>query len=62
MLNRLPTILRVVIKPIHAWLLGLYDHLRDNSDTIIKRFAMAGIKYALVMELQLEDPFADLDT
>ena len=60
MLNRLPTTLRVVIKPIHVWLLGLYDHLRDNSDTIIKRFA--GIKYALVMELQLEDPLADLDT
>ena len=26
-----------VIKPIHAkWLLGLYDHLRDSSDTNIK--------------------------
>ena len=51
-----------VIKPIHAkWLLGLYDHLRNSSDIIIKGFAMAGIKDALVMELPLEDPFVDLD-
>ena len=52
----------LVIKPIHAkWLLGLYDHLENNSDTVIKGFARAEIKDALVMELQLEDPFADLD-
>ena len=51
-----------VIKPIHAkWLLSLYDHLANSSDTIIKGFAMAGIKDALMMELPLEDPFADLD-
>ena len=51
-----------VIKLIHAkWLLGLYDHLRNNPETIMKGFAMAGIKDALVMELPLEDPFADLD-
>ena len=50
------------VKPIHAkWLLGLYDHLRNSSDTIIKGFATAGIKDALEMELPLEDPFADLD-
>ena len=52
-----------VITPIHAkWLLGLYDHLSNSSDTIIKGIAMARVKGALMMELQLEDPFADLDT
>ncbi len=51
-----------IIKPIHArWLLGLYDHLRNSSDTIIKAFEMAGIKDSLTMELPSEDPFADLD-
>ena len=52
-----------IIKPIRAkWLIGLYDHLNNSSDTIIKGFAMAGIKYALEMELPSEDPFADLDS
>ena len=51
-----------VIKPIHAkWLLGLHDHLRNSSDTIVKGFAMAGVKDALMMELPLEDPIADPD-
>ena len=51
-----------VINPVHAkWLLGLYNHLRNSSDTIIKGFTMAGIKDALMMELALEDPLADLD-
>ena len=50
----------LVIKPIHAkQLLALYDYLRNSSD--IKGFAMVGIKNALVMELPLEDPSADLD-
>ena len=50
-----------VIKPIHTkWLLGLYDQLRNSSDTIINWFAMDGIKDVLMMELPLEDPFADL--
>ena len=40
-----------VIKRIHAkWLLGLYDNLRNSSDTTIKGFAMAGIKDALMMD------------
>ena len=52
-----------IIKPMHAkWLIGLYDHLNNSSDTIIKGFAMAGIKDALEMELPSEDPFADLDS
>ena len=52
-----------IIKPTHAkWLIGLYDHLNNSSDTIIKGSAMAGIKDALEMELPLEDPFADLDS
>ena len=42
-------------------LLGLYGHERNSSDTNIKGFAMAGIKDTLMMELPLEDPFADLD-
>ena len=52
-----------VIKLIYTkWLLGLYDHLRNSSDTIIKWFAMDGIKDKLMMELLLEDPFGELDT
>ena len=52
-----------IIKPIHAkWLIGLYDHLNNSSDTIIKGFTMAGIKDALEKELPSEDPFADLDS
>ena len=59
---RSSTIETFVIKLIHAkWLLGLYDHSRNSSDTIIKEFTMAGIKDALMMELPLENPFADLD-
>ena len=51
-----------LIKSIHATrLLGLYDHLRNSSDTIINGFTMAGIKDSLVMELSSEDPFSDLD-
>ena len=50
-----------VIKSIYVkWLLGLYDQLRNSSDTIINWFAMDGIKDVLMMELPLEDPFADL--
>ena len=46
-----------VIKPIHTkCLLGFYDHLRNSSDTII-----TGIKDVLMMELPLEDLFANLD-
>ena len=38
-----------VIKPIHTkWLLGLYNHLRNSSDTVMKGFAMAGIKDTLM--------------
>ena len=46
---------------IRKWLLDLYDHLRNSSDTIIKGFTMAGIKDVLMMELPLEDLFADFD-
>ena len=42
-------------------LLGHYDHESNSSDTNIKRFALTGIKDTLMMELPLEDPFADLD-
>ena len=41
-----------IIKPIHAkWLIYLYDHLNNSSVTIVKGFAMAGIKDLLEMEL-----------
>ena len=43
----------MVVKPLRP--------LKDRSGTIIKGFAMAGIKDALVMELPVEDTFADLD-
>ena len=51
-----------ILKPIHGhWLLGLYDHLRNSKDIIIKGFESAGIIEALTQELPNEDPFTDLD-
>ena len=51
-----------ILKPIHVrWLLGLYDHLRNNNKIIINGFESAGITEAVIQELPDEDPFADLD-
>ena len=51
-----------ILKPIHGrWLLGLYDHLRNNKEIIINDFESAGITEAVTQELPDEDPFADLD-
>ena len=51
-----------ILKPIHGrWLLGLYDHLRNNKEIIINGFESAGITEAVTQELPNEDPFADLD-
>lgn len=51
-----------ILKPIHGrWLLGLYDHLRNNREMIVKGFESAGITEAITQELLNEDPFADLD-
>ena len=51
-----------VLKPIHArWLISLYDHLRNQRETIIKGFDKAGISEAISLpELEKEDPFHDL--
>ena len=36
-----------ILKPIHGrWLLGLYDHLRNNKETITNGFESAGITVA----------------
>ena len=51
-----------ILKPIHRrWLLGLYDHLRNNKEIIINGFENDGITEAVTQELPDEDPFADLD-
>ena len=51
-----------VIKPLHAqWISGLYDHLRNKRDLTIIGFEIAGITEAIDIELEPEDPFADLD-
>ena len=51
-----------VMKPVHAkWVIGLYDHLRNSSALMTKEFEKAGITEAIESELDLEDPFADLD-
>ena len=51
-----------ILKPIHGhWLLGLYDHLRNNKEIIINSFKSAWITQAVTQELPDEDPFADLD-
>ena len=50
------------IKPLHAhWLIGLYDHRRNNPNMIKKGFELAGINDALTTELEPEDPFQDQD-
>ena len=41
-----------ILKPIHGrWLLGLYDHLRNNKETITNGFESAGITEAVTQEL-----------
>ena len=51
-----------ILKPIHErWLLGLYDHLWNNKEIIIKGFEGAGITEAVTQELPDEDLFIDLD-
>ena len=51
-----------VMKPIHArWIIGLYDHLRNSQEVIIKGFETAGISEAIRLELDPDDPFSDLD-
>ena len=50
-----------VLKPIRArWLISLYDHLRNQTQLIVKGFEQAGINDAFTIELEQEDPFADL--
>ena len=40
-----------VMKPVHAgWVIGLYDHLRNSPDLIIKGFDKAGISDAISHE------------
>ena len=51
-----------ILKPIHGrWLLGLYDHLRNNKEIIINGFESAGITEAVTQELLIEDQLTDLD-
>lgn len=51
-----------ILKPLQAsWIIGLYDHLRNSQDIILNGFKEAGITEALELELDPEDPFADLD-
>ena len=51
-----------ILKPIHAnWIIGLYDYLRNNSDCIKSSFEQAGINEALLIDLEPEDPFYDLE-
>ena len=43
------------------WIIGLYDYLRNNSDCIKSSFEQAGINEALLIDLEPEDPFYDLE-
>ena len=52
-----------VLKAVHArWLIGLYDHLRNQSDLIQKGFDVSGITAAIASNIEPEDPFLDLDS
>ena len=51
-----------ILKPIHSnWIIDLYDYLRNNSDCIKSSFEQAGINEALLIDLEPEDPFYDLE-
>ena len=50
------------MKAIHAlWVLVLYDHQMDPSDSIRKSFEMAVITFCLHNEIEPKDPSIDLD-
>ena len=50
------------LKPTHAkWIIGLYDHLRNSEEMVLKSWEMAGLEEAFTMELPPDDPYADLD-
>ena len=50
------------MKPIHAkWVIGLYDYLRNETDSIKKSFSKPGITAAIYEEIEGADPFSDLD-
>ena len=51
-----------IMKPIHAkWIIGLYDHLRNQSQLIKKGFKETGITEDLAQDLEPADPYTDLD-
>ena len=51
-----------VMKSIHAqWIIGLYDRLRNDVELTEKSFKEAGITSAVEGEIELVDPFEDLD-
>ena len=51
-----------ILKPIRVkWIIELHDYLRNNTEMICKGFEQAGINEAITLELEEEDPFADLD-
>ena len=50
------------MKPIHAkWVIGLYDHLTNRMEVILKSWQMSGLEEAFSQELPPKDPFTDLD-
>lgn len=50
------------MKPIHAnWVIGLYDYLRNQRETIQKSFEQSGITDAVYGSIEGADPFEDLD-
>ena len=52
-----------VLKQLHARrLIGLYDHLRNQPDQIKKGYDLSGIKEAISIRIETEDPFLDLDS
>ena len=50
------------MKPIHAnWVIGLYDYLRNQRETIQKSFEQSGITDVVYGSIEGADPFEDLD-
>ena len=52
-----------VLKPVRTrWLIGLYDHLKNQPDLVRKGFELSGIDEAIASNIEPEDPFLDLDS
>ena len=52
-----------VLKQVHAqWLIGLYDHLRNQPDMTKSGFEESGINETVASKIEPKNPFLDLNS